>query len=307
MKIALIGLGTVGQAFYELLEAKNLADKVKYIVVKDPQKQRLKTGSQIGFDWTKPLSDPEITHVVELIDDADEAFKIAEAALSRGLHFISANKKMLAENLKQLLDWEQGFGGQLYFEASVAGAIPIIRTLKEYFEYEEVTGLEAILNGSTNFILESIAQGLDYKEALAQAQSLGFAESDPFLDVSGWDPTYKLSILIYLVSGTLIKPENIRRSGLETLDPQWSIGRDHKAKLIASWQTQGALKAKVGLKYLEKEHPLYHVAREENAILVHSQHGGSYLLQGKGAGAKPTAWAVYADLKQSLKFEAVLV
>jgi len=303
MKILLIGLGTVGQAFYNLLKNKGLADQVKYIVVKDPFKTRGAPEELIHFNWQELINDPELDVVVELIDDAEVAREIADKALSLGKHYISANKKMLAENLASL-QAKKPQQTELLFEAAVAGAIPIVKTLQSYFEAGEVLGIEGILNGSTNYILEEIAKGNSYDLALAKAQSLGFAESDPFLDVSGWDATYKLSLITQLTGGPQIPPQAIERSGLNSLKTLIPPGR--KPKLIASWQVDGS-NTKVGLEYLPLDHPLAQIPAEENAILIHTENGGSYLLRGKGAGAKPTAWAVYSDLKKLLERSPALV
>lgn len=298
MKILLIGLGTVGQSFYDLLEKKGLNKLVKYIVVKDPQKSRQVATELIHYQWSGLIEDEEIDYVVELIDDAQVALSIARQTLSAGKVLISANKKMLADHLPELEGLKASFGGDIAYEASVAGAIPIIKTLRQYFEQGEVLGIEAILNGSTNYILEQVAQGHSYELALQNAQALGFAESDPFLDVSGWDATYKLSLLIYLASGHYIPPQKIPRSGLELLEgAKTSPNLERKPKLIATWSAEKENQTKVGLEYLDHSHPLFAIPAEENAILLHTVHGGSYLLQGKGAGANPTAWAVYSDLK----------
>lgn len=305
MKILLIGLGTVGQAFYELLAEKGLEDLVKYVVVKQADKGRNAALSKISYSWEDKIVDPEIDCVVELIDDALVAQDIAFRSLSLNKHYISANKKMLAENLRDLKKLEEGSEGELLYEAAVAGAIPIVKTLGYYFETDELIGIEGILNGSTNYILEELAQGKSYEAALAQAQALGFAESDPYLDVSGWDATYKLSLLIYLASGNIVLPQSIQRSGINRSN---AIRKpDLQLKLIASWNSKDKSKAKVGLEYLKQDHPLARIPAEENAILIHTKNGGSYLLQGKGAGAKPTAWAVYSDFKKIFKVEPLLV
>ena len=295
MKIVLIGLGTVGQAFYNLLKDKGREDDIAQVIVKDRQKTRSIPNSKLSFNWEAYVQDPSYDVVVELTDDAKVAREIAELALRNGKVLISANKKMLAENLPDLVKLSKIYGGSLHFEAAVAGAIPVIRTLNHYFEQDEILGIEGILNGSSNYILDQINAGADYESALKQAQDLGFAESNPYLDVSGWDAAYKLSLLIFLANGDYIPPSELQVSGLEYLAAhQKSEG---KVKLVAEWHRDKLSPPGVALKTVHEKHPLASIPNEENAILLHSRHGGSYLFRGKGAGAKPTAWAVYSDLK----------
>lgn len=295
MKIVLIGLGTVGQAFYTLLKDKGREEDIAQVVVKDPNKKRLIPASKLSYSYQQYINDPSYHVVVELIDDAAVAKEIAVQALRKGKVLISANKKMLAENLPYLIELTKQFGGAIHFEAAVAGAIPVIRTLKHYFEHDEILGIEGILNGSSNYILDRVNAGSTFDAALKKAQDLGFAESNPHLDVSGWDAAFKLSLLIYLAQGQYIAPIDLKVSGLEKLANYEHS--DAKLKLIAEWRLELEWKSGVSLKEIDFSHPLAHIPNEENAVLIHSLHGGSYLFQGKGAGAKPTAWAVYSDLK----------
>lgn len=277
------------------MKDKGREQDIAQVVVKDPHKKRAIPRSKLSYDFQSFLEDPSYSVVVELIDDAQAAKQIAEIALKSGKVLISANKKMLAENLPDLVKLSKIYGGSLHFEAAVAGAIPVIRTLNHYFEQDEILGIEGILNGSSNYILDQINAGTDYESALKQAQDLGFAESNPYLDVSGWDAAYKLSLLIFLANGDYIPPSKLQVSGLEYLAAhQKSEG---KVKLVAEWHRDKLSPPGVALKAIHRKHPLASIPKEENAILLHSRHGGSYLFRGKGAGAKPTAWAVYSDLK----------
>src|SRR6185436_12888213 len=156
------------------------------------------------------LSDPEIDVVVELIDDSKAAFDIVKEALSKGKAVVTANKKMIAENFQELYELQIKHDRPVLYEGSVCGSIPIIRNLEEYYDNDLISSIEGIFNGSTNFILTEIFDGRkSYSDALKKAQELGFAESNPDLDVKAFDPKFKLTIAIAHTFGVFVRPENI--------------------------------------------------------------------------------------------------
>jgi homoserine dehydrogenase len=208
LTLGLFGFGCVGQGLYHVLEETHgLKAGIKKICVKDRNKQRILSRDVFTFEPDEILTDPEIDVVVELIDDAEAAFKILKHALQNGKHVVTANKKMLAENLEEIFHLQQQYDRSVLYEGAVCGAIPILRNLEEYYDNDLLTGIEGIFNGSTNYILTKVfEEKKSYLEGLKQAQDLGFAESNPALDVQGFDPKFKLTIAIAHAFGVFVKP-----------------------------------------------------------------------------------------------------
>lgn len=308
LKIGLFGFGCVGQGFYEIF-TKHALDNVEIaaICVKESGKNRPLPESSFVFDKATILENPEIGMIVELISDADEAFEIVSSALKRGLTVISANKKMLAEHLYELIELQQLYNGTLLYEASSCGSIPVIRTLEDFFAYEEVSKIKGIFNGSSNFILTKISQdGLSYETALRQAQDLGFAEADPTLDVGGFDALNKLCVITMHAFGVAIHPQNVFNYGIQCLaasDNHFAASRQWKLKQVAyaSVQSNGQLLAYVMPQFVEGQEELYGVDEEFNAVLLEAAFSGRQFLKGKGAGAHPTGAAVFSDFRSVLE------
>ena len=248
------------------------------------------------------LDDEEINVIVELIDDADEAYKIVTTALRKGKHVISANKKLIAEHLQELLELRDQSNVSFLYEAAVCGSVPIIRNLEEYYDNDLLQSVYGIVNGSTNYILSRIAtDGLSYHEALLQAQQLGFAESNPHLDVSGRDAVNKLSILLTHAYGVLAKPDQLLYKGidhLQTADIHYAKEKGYKIKLVAQAVKIGANKiaAFVLPQFVTSENQLYAVSNEFNGVTLESKLADRQFLYGKGAGRFPTSSAVISDL-----------
>ncbi len=307
LKIGLFGFGCVGQGFYEIL-TKHALDNIQLaaICVKERGKNRPLPESRFVFDKDAILENPEIGVVVELISDADEAFEIVSVALKRGLIVISANKKMLAEHLYELIELQQLYNGKLLYEASCCGSIPIIRTLEDFFAYEEVSKIKGIFNGSSNYILTKISQdGLSYDTALGQAQDLGFAEADPTLDVGGFDALNKLCVITMHAFGIAIHPHNVFNYGiqsLEAVDNNFAAAKQWKLKQVAyaSVLGNGQLLAYVMPQFVEEDEELYGVDEEFNAVLLEAAFSGRQFLKGKGAGSHPTGAAVFSDFRAVL-------
>ncbi|MDW3197565.1 MAG: homoserine dehydrogenase [Cytophagales bacterium] len=311
-KIGLFGFGCVAQGFYEAITQQAFEAEVSKICIKNPDKERGISPDLFTTDPRAILDDPEIDVVIELIDDAGAAREIVFETLKKGIPTISANKKMIAENLEKLVELRHVHGTTFLYEGAVAGAIPILQTLRNYLVQQPIEEVRAILNGSTNFILSKMKQeGISYEAALEQAQSLGFAETDPKLDVQGYDPVYKAVIIAYHAYGAILKPDQIYREGIDQLSSYLQQqGRKEyaKVKLVASiGKDESGVKASVRPLVLDATDPLYPVDFENNAIQINGAFSGPQLIIGKGAGSLPTGYAVLGDLKEILERERVLV
>ena len=220
MKIGIVGFGCVGQALYEIIAAESLPLETVKICVKDTQKERPLPDHHFTFNYKELVDDPDIEVIVELIDDADAAFIMVKSALIAGKKVVTANKKMVAEHLEELMTLKEN-GGQLHYEAAVCGSIPIVKTVDQFYNHEPVKEISGIFNGSSNFILSQIEnEGLNYHQALTQAQELGFAESDPILDVGGYDTMNKLVILLCHTYGITTSPSSLCTIGIQNLEPE---------------------------------------------------------------------------------------
>ena len=302
LRLGLFGFGCVGQGLYHVLdETPGIKAEIKKICVKDKNKKRLLPEALFTFEKTEILNDPEIDVVVELIDDADAAFEIVKTALQKGKAVVTANKKMLAEHLDEIYKLQQQYGKPVLYEGSVCGSIPIIRNLEEYYDNDLLTGIEGIFNGSTNYILTKVfEEKKSYTEALQQAQALGFAESDPSLDVKGFDPKFKLAIAITHTFGLFVKPEEIINIGIDRiseLDLKFAYDNHYAIKLVArAFKIQNRVYGFVAPQFIESSHPLYAVRNEYNAVQLESAFAEKQLFVGKGAGSYPTGSAVLSDI-----------
>jgi len=179
----------------DIIRTKDLNLEIKKIAIKNPDKKRSLPEDLFTTDASVILNDPEINTIVELINDADAAYQIVKTALKSGKNVVSANKKMVATHLEEFLHIQEQYGTSLLYEGAVCGSIPIIRNLEEYYDNELLYSIRGIFNGSSNYILsKTFNENLDYETALKQAQDLGFAETNPILDVGGFDAKYKLVI-----------------------------------------------------------------------------------------------------------------
>jgi homoserine dehydrogenase len=235
--IGLFGFGVVGEGIYKVLkQIPSLNASIKKICIKHPRKKRNAEPELFTTDYGELLNDDEINIIVELIDDAQEAYKIVTAALQSGKAVVSANKKMIADHFAELLALQKKVDGIFLYEAAVCGSIPIIRNLEEYFDNDLLQSVSGIVNGSTNYILTKIlSEGISYKDALQQAQALGFAESDPTLDVEGIDAANKLTILLAHAYGIITNQNKLVRKGITQLhddDAAFAAEKNYKIKLV---------------------------------------------------------------------------
>ena len=219
LNIGLFGFGCVGYGLYEVLEnTPTLKASIKKICVKNKAKQRPIPSDRFTFDRNDILNDEEINVVVELIDDADSAFEIVSAALRKGKAVVTANKKMIAEHLQELIALQRTYDVPLLYEASCCASIPILRNLEEYYDNELLDSVEGIVNGSTNYILTKMSEeSQSYQNALSEAQAKGYAESNPLLDTGGFDAKYKLLIIAAHAFGGVLKPDQIFNAGIDRI------------------------------------------------------------------------------------------
>lgn len=303
LKIGLFGFGCVGQGLYHVLNrSTGFKADIKKIVVKDRSKERSVEPGLISYDKWEILNDPEIDVVVELIDHADDAFDIVSEALKRKKHVVTANKKLLALHLEELYRLQEENNVSILYEAAACGSIPIIRTLEEYFDNEELEKISGIFNGTTNYILtKTISEKLSYGAALKQAQELGFAESDPGSDVEGYDPKFKAIILALHAFGLIIRPEEVLNIGITTLhehDITYASEKGYKIKLtpVIRRLEDNTVSVFVLPRFIKATNQLYNVDNEFNGVIVEGTFSGEQFLQGRGAGSLPTGAAVLSDI-----------
>jgi homoserine dehydrogenase len=303
LKIGLFGFGCVGQGLYDVLtKSKGFKADIVKIGVKNQNKHRSIDASFFTYDKFEILNNPEINVIIELIDDAEEAYNIVSHALKSGKHVVTANKKMVATHLEELVDLQHKYNVSLLYEASSCGSIPIIRTLEEYYDNEQLNSISGIFNGTSNFILtKTIFENLNYADALQQAQELGFAETDPTNDVAGFDSKFKAIIIASHAFGLFAKPDDVLNFGIETLsinDVIFAKEKQLKLKLIPTIKKQddGSISVFVLPQFVNSTNYLFNVENEFNGVIVEGVFSGKQFLSGKGAGGHPTGSAVLSDI-----------
>ena len=303
LRIGLFGFGVVGQGLYHVLtQTDGLQAEVVRICVKDTAKQRPITSDVITYNGDEILLDPSINVVVELINDSDFAFDIVCRAMRQGKAVVSANKKLIATRLPELLALQHETGVPFLYEASTGGSIPIIRNLEEYYDTDHLHRIEGIVNGTTNYILSSLqaTTSSSYQDALSQAQALGFAESDPTSDTEGFDAAYKTTILATHGFGVVAHPSDVVRRGISAIRGfDVDIAQRHwsSIKLVSRIVRSGNSVSLVTLPaFVSRKSHLAHVSGANNAIALTTEFADVQCLFGKGAGSRPTASAVLSDL-----------
>ncbi len=300
--LGIFGFGVVGQGLYDIIKSKNLNFEIKKFVIKHGDKKRTIDQSLFSTEPDDILNDPEINTVIELIDDADAAFNIVSKALRSGKNVVSANKKMIANHLEELVALQQKQGTSLLYEGAVCGSIPIIRNLEEYYDNELLHSVSGIFNGSSNYILSKIFQeNMPYSTALKQAQDLGFAESDPSLDVNGFDAKYKLAIIAAHAYSIYIDPDDILNIGIANIsenDVLFAKEKNLKIKLIPIAKEVDNEKVVLYVlpKFISPDNILFNVENEYNGVQVQAAFADKQFFYGKGAGGHPTGAAVLSDI-----------
>ncbi|MGT2547387.1 homoserine dehydrogenase [Streptococcus milleri] len=313
IKIALLGFGTVSSGVPFLLKENNekivqaahSEIEITKVLVKDiAEKERLlAAGNHFNFVTTidEILNDKEVSIVVELMGRIEPAKNFITRALEAGKHVVTANKDLLAVHGTELLGIANKNKVALYYEAAVAGGIPILRTLVNSLASDKITRILGVVNGTSNFMLtKMLEEGWSYEAALSEAQQLGFAESDPTNDVDGIDAAYKMTILSQFAFGMTVKFEDVAHQGIRKITPEdvtvaQQLG--YVVKLVGSIEeTKSGLAAEVTPTFLPKSHPLASVNGVMNAVFVESIGIGESMYYGPGAGQKPTATSVVADI-----------
>ncbi|WHY87538.1 homoserine dehydrogenase [Neobacillus novalis] len=310
IKVAILGFGTVGEGVYRTIQSHAdeltavLGKKVEVaaVLIKNKHKEReIREGVLVTNNFAEILELPQLDIVVEAIVDKEPTFTFLKKAIERGCHIITANKEMFAHHGKELLNLAEENHVTLGFEATVAGGIPVIQTLRQLLKINRVQQIQGILNGTSNFILtEMRVKKQSFAESLLSAQVNGYAEADPTNDVEGYDAFYKTMILSRIAFGEEPNWQDVEREGItsitsELIETAEKLGL--RFKHIASLtRAGGSIKASVKPVLVGNEHPFYHVEGVENAVNVFSDIVGRITLQGPGAGMYPTASAVIEDL-----------
>lgn len=306
LNIGLFGFGTVGSGLYDVLKrigSKNV--EIKRICVRDLSKQR-----SVDAEFTDKaddiFNDPDINFIVELIDDADAAYTIVKRALQMSLPVVSGNKKMLAHHIEELIELQARYNVALLYDASACGSIPVIRNLEEYYDNDLLTSVKGILNGSSNFILSKIFnEKMSYADALKLAQDLGFAESNPTLDIDGWDSLFKLIIITIHAFGLYVAPEKIFTYGISNMgddDIRFANEKERRFKLVAHVEkiTGNKLIMCVMPQLISRNKYIYSVEDEFNGVVIKGLFYDKQFMFGRGAGGYPTGSAVLSDITACL-------
>ena len=312
ISIGLLGLGNIGSGTYKVLEQNRahieavagLDLRITKILETDTDRDRgfIVPPGVFTQDIADIVEDPDIGVVVELLGGIEPATSFMVSALKAGKNVVTANKAAVAENFELLTETAAESGAALRYEASVGGGIPLIGAITEHLCANNFTELHGILNGTTNYILTKMSEeGRSYEDVLKEAQEMGFAEADPTADVEGIDVANKLSILMSLVFGKRVRPEEIPTIGITGLtgtDFEEAAEDGCVIKLLASaFKTgTGECECFVQPSRLNKTHPLADVRNEFNALFITGDAVDSLMFYGKGAGPFPTASAVLGDV-----------
>jgi homoserine dehydrogenase len=309
LRVVLLGLGTVGGGVYRKLAQQNDRFEVVGIAVRDKSKLRdVQIPDELLVDDPLLLLERPADVVVELIGGEEPAGSLIQAALESGRHVVTGNKAVIAFRGSDLEGKARAAGVQLKYSASVAGSVPAIEQVQAVAKQEAIDRIEGVLNGTCNFILERLGEGLDFDVALREAQEQGFAEADAGLDLSGADTAYELAILARAAFGVDLDPNAIDCRGIEELTPSRVLdakSRGQAIRLVATCHsTSDGIEARVRPTELSLDHPLAGARGVENRVLIHPRDKKPILLSGKGAGRWPTTAAVLADLLDLYRAEA---
>lgn len=312
--IGMLGCGNVGSGVYTLLQEmagdiahrEGLTIQVKKILVRDAAKQREGIPAELlTANAQDILDDKDITLVIECMGGEEPATTLMAEALRRGKTVVTANKMAIALNWHILQQAALEGAAGLHFEASVCGAVPVIRVLNDSMQANRISQVMGIVNGTTNYILSKMTDEMrPYAEVLAEAQALGLAEPDPASDVGGFDAAYKLSILSSLAFHARVPYDKVYREGIENVQVQdIAAGKDlgYRLKLLAIGKRKGdVVDVRVHPAFVPDTHPLATVGGAFNAVFLSGHACGDMMLYGRGAGSMPTAGAILSDVVHAL-------
>ena len=312
LNIAIAGFGTIGSGVAYVLEQHSKEPDATInlvgILESDTKGKFARTwfDKRPDFFYDNPeklLADSQVNVIVETIGGSGFSRELITRALKNGKHVVTANKDLIAVHGAELMAVARENGRHLLFEAAVAGAIPVLRLLKDYLQVQDIQGIRAILNGTTNYILSEMeCNDLSFETALSQAQELGFAEQDPTNDIKGIDARYKLVILTYLITSQWFAPEQITLEGidhLELADFEYAERMGRSIKLIANLRlSDRGIQVYVLPLMIEKDDMLAKITGSTNAVTLSGKYADDITLIGKGAGSLPTASAIVSDLNK---------
>ena len=308
INIGLFGFGTVGKGLYDVLkkiQPENVS--IVKVCVRNVAKHSAEAPElEFTSNADDIFTDSRINFIVELIDDAEAAYGIVKRALQAKIPVVSGNKKMLARHIQEMIQLQRDNDTALLYDASACGSIPVIRNLEEYYDNDLLISVKGILNGSSNFILSKIFnEGMNYAEALKLAQDLGFAESDPTLDIGGWDTLFKLIIITIHAFGVYVEPEQIFTFGIGNMnehDIQFAHEKRRRVKLVgwAEKVDEDKLVLSVMPHLLSKQKYIYSVEDEFNGVVIKGLFYYKQFMFGQGAGGFPTGSAVLSDITAQL-------
>lgn len=315
--VALLGLGTIGTAVANALVeqhdliAERTGLQLNLLGVLERSASRADRASLtpdiIATDLATILTQDGLDVVVEVLGREQPAADYMRRCLDEGLHVVTANKEALSKNFGDLLSIANEAERALMFEASVGGGIPLLVSYRQILATNRITLVRGILNGTTNYILSRMAHaGVDYDEALAEAQELGYAEPDPTADVEGYDAAYKLAILASLMAGRHVHPDEINRTGISGLkrpDIEDAHRRGGVYKLIARAEidADASLTLSVAPEFVPSDELLAHVDANFNAVEIVGERVGPVVLSGQGAGPLPTSSAILSDIVEAVR------
>jgi len=310
INVGIIGLGTIGTGVYKILKERRVSIKDKYnldinikkccdISLSSKRKLKIKT-DVFTKDFKEVVQAKDIDIVVELIGGTNIAYTISKEALKNKKHLVTANKALLAHKGKELRKISAVNKVNIGYEASVGGGIPIISSIKDSLLINKITSFCGILNGTCNYILTLMSNGIDFSKALGMAQKEGFAEADPTLDINGKDTAHKVSVLCQTCFNLNLDMKDIYTQGIEgvtSYDIEIAKNLGYEIKLLGiSRIKKNKLDARVHPTLIPQNNPLSNVENEFNAVLVNSKNLGPFMAYGYGAGMLPTASAVVSDL-----------
>lgn len=310
INVGIIGLGTIGTGVFKILKQRKSQIKKLYHIdinvkktcdISEKRKKLLKIpGKNFTKDYKDIIRDKDIDVVIELIGGTGLANTISTEALKNGKHLVTANKALLAYKGNNLKKISSKNNLNIGYEASVGGGIPIIRTIKESILINRITSFCGILNGTCNYVLTLMSNGIEFSKAIKMAQKEGFAEADPTLDINGKDTAHKVSVLSQTCFNINLNIDNIYTQGIEKIssyDIEVAKNLGYEIKLLGiSRIVKNKLDARVHPTLISTQNPLSNVKNEFNAILVNSINLGPYMAYGYGAGMLPTASAVVSDI-----------
>jgi homoserine dehydrogenase len=313
--IGLAGLGTVGAGVYRhlkqnrvlIVERLGLELDIRRIAVRNPAILRSvhPPAKLVTSRWEEVIDDPNVDIVVELMGGIDIPYQFVTRALDAGKVVVTGNKALLARHGVEIFERSAKKEIPIFFEAAVAGGIPIIKSIREGFIGNHIQAIHAILNGTSNYILTRMTEeGIDFPDALKEAQQQGYAEADPTLDVNGWDAAHKAIILASVAYGFLVNTEQVYVEGIQKVtasDIRFADGLGYRIKLVATIRAtkDSLVEVHVHPTLVARHHVLASVNGVFNALMVRGDIVGDTLFYGRGAGQDPTASSVISDLAQA--------